>query len=92
MAFTEDHTAFLSENDFAVSATVGGSSVSVIFDHSYVNEHGVSGEQPRVLCDDGDVSSVSVGDALTVNSTAYAVRAIEPDGTGMTILILEETA
>lgn len=91
MAFTESHGEFLDGDDFAVTASIGGSSVSVIFDHEYVNAQGVSGEQPRILCDDDDVGSVSVGDAITVNSTGYAVRVIEPDGTGMTVLVLEET-
>lgn len=91
MAFTEDHTAFLGEDGFAVPASVGGSSVSVIFDHDYIDAQGVSGEHPIALCDDSDISSVSVGDAMAVNSGLYAVRSIEPDGTGMTILILEVT-
>ncbi len=92
MAFTEDHSAFLDEDDFAVPASVGGSSVSVIFDHAFVEVQGIAGEQPMVLADDGDISSVSVGDALIVNDTLYAIRVKRPDGTGLTMMLLEETA
>ena len=92
MAFTEDHSEFLDEDDFAVSASVGGSSVSVIFDHAFVEVQGIIGERPMVLADDGDVSSVSVGDSLTVNSQLYVVRVKRPDGTGMTTIVLEEAS
>ena len=90
MAFTEDHSEFLVEDDFAVPASVGGSSVSVVFDHGYVEVAGVQGEFPVVLGDDDDLSSVSVGDALIVNNTFYTVRVLQPDGTGMRTLVLEE--
>jgi hypothetical protein len=92
VAFSEDLTAFFDTDGFAVSATVGGGTVVGIFDHAYVDVYGVSGERPVFICATASVSSVAVGDALTVNSQAYAVRAKQADGTGITRMILEETA
>ncbi len=92
MAFSEDLTAFFDTDGFAVSATVGGGTVVGIFDHAYVEAQGVAGEVPVFLCASSSVSSVAVGDALTVNGQAYAVRAKQADGTGLTRLILEETS
>lgn len=91
MAFTEDHSEFLHDAEFASVAAIGGASVSGIFDHIYVEVMDVNGERPTFLADSGDVSAVSIGDTLAVNSTIYTVRIPQPDGTGMTMLILEET-
>ena len=46
--------------------------------------------QPRFNCRTADVSGAVDGDALTVNSTAYTIRVVDHDGTGMTTLALEK--
>jgi hypothetical protein len=38
-----------------------------------------------------DVPGAAQGDAVTVGATAYAVRGVQPDGTGMTLLLLERS-
>ena len=91
MAFTEDHSAFLSTDDFGVICVVGGSSVNVIFDHPYDEVHGVSGETPVVIGDSTDLAAATAGSSLLVNDTLYVVREVHPDGTGMTTLVLEES-
>lgn len=76
-------------SDFAVQATLNGVSVRGIFDHPASLAMGmVSGENPSFLV----ASSVSAsrGQALLVNARSYQVVAVEPDGTGMTRLQLEE--
>lgn len=45
---------------------------------------------PKVLCRTDDVPSVSHGDTVTVDSKAYKVIGISPDGTGITTLTLSE--
>ena len=99
MAFTEDFSEFLDTDDFAVSATftpvVGDpSTITGIFDAEYFeidgDSVGVAGSQPMFLCKTADVAAAKFGDALTVNAVNYKIVNIQPDGTGLTMLILEQ--
>lgn len=87
MAFTEDFTPFF--EDFAVSATLGASTFSVIFDRAHLESLGISATQPLLVAKTSDVSSANKGTSITVNGTAYTVMDNQPDGTGMTTLLLE---
>lgn len=73
-----------------VTAVVEGDSITAVFDHGYAEVQGIESEAPLLMCRTSDVASVAHGDAVTVNSTSYAVRGIQNDGTGVTILVLEE--
>ena len=45
---------------------------------------------PKVLCRTEDVLNAAHGDTVTVDSKAYKVIGISPDGTGVTTLTLSE--
>ncbi len=77
--------------DFAVAATFSGGTKQAIFDNGYAGAFAgmVPDTDPRLTCRTSDVSAVAVGDSVTVNAVAYTVCAIEPDGTGITILRLK---
>lgn len=91
MAFVEDMTVFLDTSDFAVAATVGGVAVPGIFDAAYAAALGyAAGTSPQLLVASASVPSVAVGDAVVTGGASYTVAAIEPDGTGMTLLRLQE--
>lgn len=66
----------------------------VIFDNGYaagsVGLAGMAGTQPSALVRSADVSDVSVGGSLDVNGATYVVAELQPDGTGMTTLLLEK--
>ena len=90
-----DRAIFLSANDFGVSATIGGSTVSGIFDNDFVEVDTGGGvpfamQQPRFLCRTADVSSAAEGTAATISGVSYKVAVREDDGTGMTVLVLEK--
>ena len=94
MAFAEDLTAFVAEDDFAVAATLQSVAVAsgVIFDAEYVEPLGnqVEGRAPVALAIASEVPSVAQGQTLVANGTTYKVRGVEPDGTGMVLLRLEQ--
>lgn len=76
---------------FSDTATVNSVAVSGKFDRPFSQEFGyIEGNKPTFTCVAADVSTVVHGTALTVNSTEYAVVGVQPDGTGMTVLILEK--
>ena len=89
--FVEDHSAFLA--DFAVDATVNGQAVRGVFDNGFalgdVGMAGMAGSQPVLSLPTASVPASPIGVAAVVNATNYLVAAHEPDGTGMSRLLLE---
>lgn len=80
--------------DFGVDATVGVATVRVIFDAEYEAALGSGMEAlgPRVVGRTADLAAAVQGTAVTVNAVAYKVASHQPDGTGLTTLVLERTA
>ena len=95
--FAEDTTAFFdTTTGFAQAATVGGASVAVLFDNASalgaVGPYGMATTQPAITLPTAQVPADPVGTAVLVNATAYVVAAHEPDGTGISRLLLEAAA
>lgn len=92
MPFTEDLTAFLDTDDFATSAVFSrtGATVDVIFDDDYKDPLGIESSGPRAVGRVADFAGVVHQDTLTLNSIAYIIIGVEPDGTGMLALRLRE--
>ena len=81
-------------------------SINVIIDQEYFNIEGgtvpVAGYQPRAIVKASDVPYISQEDRLIVDAittdqgnvlkpqTAFTVRTVEPDNTGLVSLVLEE--
>lgn len=88
-------------NDFAVDAAfshAGGaaSNIKIIFDNDFKAINLITGEVelagPQAICKTSDVSTAIHGDTLVINSITYYIIGIQPDGTGITILILSRDA
>jgi hypothetical protein len=89
--FVEDLSTFFdTTTGFAVSATVLGQTVPVIFDKAYFGAMGglVESTGPQCLAQTSTVASVVQGTAIVINATTYTVTGVEPDGTGITVLQL----
>ena len=89
-----DRAIFFDVDDFGTAATFAGGTVNGIFDNDFIEVEtgagvGVALQQPRFICRTADVSSAAEGNAITIGGTAYTIRIVQPDGTGMTTLILE---
>jgi hypothetical protein len=92
MAFVEDFAPFLSESEFAVPCTLpGGAVVPVIFDRPHLDalQDTFESIQPTALGRGSDLATLSHGAEVALDSVAYSVVGVQPDGTGMTRLILE---
>lgn len=71
-------------------ASIGGAEIPGLFRSPYAESFGLAaGSAPVFRCASADVASVAQDAAATINGTAYTVAEIKPDGTGMTLLILE---
>ena len=92
--FAEDTTAFFdTTTGFAQAATVGGASVAVIFDNASalgsVGPFGMASTQPSITLPTAQVPATPVGTTVVVGGGTYLVAAHEPDGTGISRLLLE---
>lgn len=98
--FTENLDDFLDVGDFAEAATYtpdGGAAVSIngIFDLTYVDiETGggvpISGLKAVFTCKASDVAAEPEGDTVTARGVNYTIMVHQPDGTGLTLLVLEK--
>ncbi len=90
-----DRLDFFSTDDFALAATIGGSTVYGIFDNEYlafeVEGVAVASNNPTFLCRASDLPAITYGTTTaTINAIAYVIVEEKPDGTGITLLELRE--
>jgi hypothetical protein len=92
MAFTEDLTAYFNTADFGVEALWSESAepVVVIFDKAFIENLGIAGNSPVALAKESDFPDVAEGQTLTISGTVYTIITSQPDGTGVTTLIMEK--
>lgn len=97
MAFTEDLDAFFSTDDFGDVGTFtlagqAAKDVDGIFDGPGVialGGYGVETTAPHFLCSAAEVDGIAHGDLVTINDTAYTIKGVDPDGTGLVDLKLQ---
>lgn len=77
-------------------ATVGGHAVQGVFDNAHTlgaaGPFGVATTQPRLTCATAQVPADPVGQAVVVAGGSYVVAEHQPDGTGISVLLLEVAA
>ena len=95
--FVEDLSPFFA--DFGQPATVGGQAVQGVFDNGYAlgaagpfAGMGIATTQPRLTCATASLPADPVGAAVVVGAASYTVAEHHPDGTGMSVLLLEVAA
>ena len=50
----------------------------------------LGGTQPQALCIDTDIPNIGKKDTMTVRGATYKVTDMQPDGTGLTLVILSK--
>lgn len=95
--FAEDvSTYFDTTTGFAQTATLAGQSVAGIFDNpatlGAVGPFGIASTQPTLLLPTAQAGADPVGATCVVGGTSYTVVAHEPDGTGISRLVLGASA
>lgn len=74
----------------------GGGSAWVVYDARYADTQGMANARPQARILDTDLGTLAVGSAVTITqgstATAYTVQAIEPDGAGLSTLILRRAS
>lgn len=85
----EDLSSFFDTDEFAIDATINGATVTGIFGNEFIQVDYVESRAPYFECVSADVTGISHGAIVAIGSDTYKVRGIQPDGTGITKLILE---
>lgn len=98
MAFAEDLTGFFDPADFGDEATVlpadGSESftVSGIFDAPHVlgqsKDVRIVTDRPTLMCRSVDAERIKREDRLQVKGQTYDVLEVEPDGTGVSTVVM----
>ena len=88
MAFKEDFNPFF--EDFGVNAYIEGRQIKGIFENRYIDDLNIAGVAPVMDCESKHVETVKTRDVAVIDGTTYRVVGIQPDGTGITTLILEK--
>ena len=78
--FKENFNEFFDSDEMADDARIGTALVTGIFESQFVEVNGIEGVRPVFTCAAKDV----------VNLGQYKVAGVQPDGTGLTSLILEK--
>ena len=70
--------------------TLGAASVAVIFDAAYLDTFGIVADTSiSVAAVTSAVTAAAVGGTVTIGAVTYTIAEIQPDGTGMTRLMLK---
>lgn len=93
---TEALPMFFTQSEFAEPVVVNGIQVSAIFDDGYaqggVGVVGMGSSEPCLTMATADVPASPVGKSVVARGASYQVAAHEPDGTGVSKVLLEKLA
>lgn len=89
--FDEDLDAFFEDDEHGDMFIIqkNGETFNGIFDNEYVSPGDISGSEPVIVCKTEDVENLQRNDVLERGSDLYTFILQEPDGTGVSRVILE---
>ena len=91
--FTENLDEFLDTEEFASSVVQGAKTFLGVFTDEYEGTFEIEGKHPVLVVKDTALAATPAtvqGVTLTVDGVSYKVQEIQPDGTGMSTLLLEK--
>ncbi len=90
--FAEDLSVFFNTAEHATAATLDGLPVVGIYGNAYAQAYGISTRDSLFTMASADCANAVIGSSLVVGSIIYRVSGMQPDGTGVTTLVLERTS
>ena len=86
---TEDFSIFTNPAGLGDTATVGAGSINGIFSREYAEVNRVEGYHPTFTISAADAATITKNSTvLTIATVNYTAVSKQPDGTGMTLLVL----
>lgn len=68
-----------------------GAPLMCVFDAAYAETLGMSNARPAISCATDEIVGMEAGQGLLIDEVGYTVRELQPDGMGVTRVILEKT-
>jgi hypothetical protein len=91
--FTENLDPFFSTSDFGETVTIAGQAVVVVWFEPSADAIGIAGTKPSLVCPTAKLpAGLEEGHVVLRGTHLYAIALIQPDGTGVTTLVLEDRA
>lgn len=92
MAFTEDFNDFINPDSpgYVEVSILGNLPVGALFDKNYQTNFDVEGTRPVLHISESNLGAATRNTALLINGDSYRVGSVEPDGTGIVLVVLEE--
>ena len=89
--FSETLTDFINpETPGYVTCTVNGVAGGGLFDNPTANAFGLlANTDPQLQVIAADFPAAAVGQSVVINAATYTVTRVEPDGHGLTMLVLK---
>jgi hypothetical protein len=91
-----DLDIMLANDEFGVDVTFGAATILGIFDDSNsvvsLDNEGIEATAPQVIVKTSDVTTLTHSSTLIINAVTYYILSIQPDGTGLTTVILSKEA
>src|SRR4030042_1047866 len=88
----DDLSIFL--EDFGIDVIFGGNPVKAIFHDEYAAVslfgEGIESQNPYIEARSSDFPGIIQGNTITISGTAYKVKSVQPDGTGMVLIELSK--
>lgn len=92
MPFAEDLTTFFQATEHAVVAELDGLPVVGIFNQPHAEAYnGIATSRPEFTLPSAAAERVTLNSELRIGDLRFQVRSVEPDGTGVTRLTLQES-
>jgi len=87
-----DLDTFFETSDFAETALFGSTPIAGIFDNAFAAALDIAGSGPVFTCKSSDATGLNPGTStLTIRSSSYLVIGVEADGTGVSLVRLQES-
>ncbi len=87
-----DLDIFFNDDEFAIEVTYNLVTFNGIYDNAFIEDQQgqiqIETLEPQIMVKTSDVTGLTHGETMTVNSVAYKVKEIQPDGTGITRILL----
>jgi len=83
-----DLLALFDLDDFAVQVTLNGTTIRAIVDYDDVEVMGDFNRWPVLTVRTSDLDADPHGDSVVLNGTTYTIVNVDPDGTGVSRLVL----
>lgn len=89
-----DRATFFNTAEHGTTAVINSTNVDGVFDNEYAEILDVTGSTPMFICTTADLDAIAPtvdrSTTVAIDGVDYTIEDIQPDGTGMTMLILEK--